>query len=864
MNEFAIPPSVRAAVVLVGVSVLVSACSEGTTEPDVPAPSTIAVSQTALGFGALGDTVRLSATVRDQNGDVLAGTPVTWSSSDASVATVSASGLVTSAGNGDAVVSVSAGEASRDVPVDVEQVADRLRFAPDPVTLAAVDDTVTVVATVVDANDFTMPTGNVTWGSDDPGAVEMSATGVATARSEGQTRITAEVDGVTGELAAFVGDAVVVVGSVSPLPLVEGSEAVVRGLGFAPAAEGNTVRVGGFEAAVTSASSVELRFTVPDTDCSPPREAFLRVDAGGMADSTVTSVHPGGLVTLAAGQGTYVTDGCVHLAAGDGDASYVVGVLSSSETPSSLTPARLAARAGSRTVTLATGPAPAGSAYPLSGGRFAAPELTSTSIATAPRLSGAAPSDLQATAAARAHRTGEGRVRAADRAWVESLGPITPSPSLAPARSGAAGAPPQLAEIMELLVPGDGCDLEDGTPVTAEVVYVGQSVAFLEDQANPEAGFTEAEYRDFDDFLTETTLSVLRDNFGEFSDVDENERVLVLVTQEVNKRENLAGFVFSGDLAPLVSATCPGANDAEIFYGLAPDPDGIANPDRKITKAALQLLYPPLIAHELTHVLQFVSIFREAGVFKSSWELEGGATLAEQLVGYEVFGEGPRLDLGYTSWRQGANEDEVPNWYVDWVVDMAVYFGFQVDNPPLEKAPEECSWVGRESEGNAGPCETGRAVYGVPSTLLRWIMDRYGRDAADDRALLRRITSSPFSGFATLEDATGEEIVDLLVPFAATLWADGNPALPEGQRDWLSSWNVYDVYANVNPDARLRPYVRDGVAEPQLDVSVRAASSAYLEWTPPLNHEPTSLRIRAPSDGGPLPEHMVLWVLRVR
>ena len=864
MTEAASSSSFRPAVALLVAGLFAGACSEGTTEPDVPVPTTISLSRTALSFPALGDTVRLTATVRDQDGNLLTGTTVTWSSSNPDVATVSGSGLVTAAGNGDATVTASAGDIDGDVSVDVEQVPVRLRFTPDPVTLPQVDDTVTVVATVVDANDFPMPTGAVSWSSDHPDVVDISDLGLATARSEGRTRLSATADGMTGELAAFVGDAVVVIGSVSPSTLVDGEQAVIRGLGFDPALSGNTVRLGGFDATVTSASSVELRFVVPDADCSPPREATLRVDARGMTDSTVTAVHPPSLVDLAAGEGMYVTDGCLHLAAGQGDASYVVGILSSSEVPSSLTPARLAARTGSKSITLATGPARTGSRN--AGTRFTAPEASSGG-ATVQAASAAGSVDLRALAPTGIDRSGEARVRAAERRWMESLGPLTPSPRPAPMRAGAAGAPPSPGQVMNLLVPGDGCALADATSVTAKVVYVGNSVAFLEDEANPAPGFTQSEYTAFDDFLTRTTLDVITDYFGTFSDVDANQRVLVLLTQEVNKRENLAGFVFSGDLASLAGQSCAGANDAEIFYGLAPDPNGVANPEREVTKDQLQLVDPPLIAHELTHVLQFVSAFTEAGLIKSSWELEGGATLAEQLVGYEVFGEGPRMDLGYTAWRQGATHtDDVPNWYYDWVGDMALYFGYQGEDPPLATAPEECSWVGRPAtEGNDGPCEPSRAVYGVPSTLLRWTMDRHRSSAVEDQTFMRRVTSSPFRGFATLEDATDEDILDLLVPFAVTLWADGNPALPAEARDWLPSWNVYEIFEGINNEnARLRPYVRDGVATPELEVSVRAASSAYLEWTPPLDHDPTSLRIRAPVDGGALPEHMVLWVLRVR
>ena len=51
-------------------------------------------------LAALGATVQLSAEVRDQNGNVMAGAAVAWSSADATVATVDGSGLVTAVANG--------------------------------------------------------------------------------------------------------------------------------------------------------------------------------------------------------------------------------------------------------------------------------------------------------------------------------------------------------------------------------------------------------------------------------------------------------------------------------------------------------------------------------------------------------------------------------------------------------------------------------------------------------------------------------------------------------------------------------------------------------------------------------------------
>jgi hypothetical protein len=195
---------------------------------------------------------------------------------------------------------------------------------------------------------------------------------------------------------------------------------------------------------------------------------------------------------------------------------------------------------------------------------------------------------------------------------------------------------------------------------------------------------------------------------------------------------------------------------------------------------------------------------------------------------------------------------------------MALYFGWQGTAPRAPYAPEQCSWIGRESEGNTGPCENSRAVYGVPSTLLRFVLDLYGpryetASLLGDAQLMRVLTGSPQRGLAALEDATGADREELLVTFAAAMWADDRPGLG----DWILSWNLYDIFQNVTPGARLQPYT-SLAAEPTLDVSVRAASNAYLEWSPPLLHAPTSLRIRDPGDASALPRDMVLWVLRVQ
>ena len=105
------------------------ACGDGATEPpppapDPPRPATVTVAPATVQLTALGATEQLTAEVRDQNGNAMAGAAVSWASSAAAVATVSASGLVTAVANGTATITATAGGASGTATVTVDQSAN--------------------------------------------------------------------------------------------------------------------------------------------------------------------------------------------------------------------------------------------------------------------------------------------------------------------------------------------------------------------------------------------------------------------------------------------------------------------------------------------------------------------------------------------------------------------------------------------------------------------------------------------------------------------------------------------------------------------------------------------------------------------
>ena len=115
---------------LVAVVLLLAACggdsttgpSSGTTTPTpTPVATSITLSATSVSLASLGATSQLSATVKDQTGATMASATVTWITSDAAVATVSSTGLVTSVAVGTATITATSGSASATASVTVAQ-----------------------------------------------------------------------------------------------------------------------------------------------------------------------------------------------------------------------------------------------------------------------------------------------------------------------------------------------------------------------------------------------------------------------------------------------------------------------------------------------------------------------------------------------------------------------------------------------------------------------------------------------------------------------------------------------------------------------------------------------------------------------
>lgn len=191
---------------LMGAAVLLSTpwltqCADAVSDP--PPVVAVALSTTAASL-SVGGTVGLNVTLKDANGQVVTGQPVTWSSSNTSVATVSRAGVVTALNPGDARIAVSAfgKSATAQITVTARPVASVV-VTPAVVSVQT-GATTTLQARPLDSDGNALNGRTVTWATGNAAIATVNASGVVTGVSPGATAITATVEGRVAQVAVTV------------------------------------------------------------------------------------------------------------------------------------------------------------------------------------------------------------------------------------------------------------------------------------------------------------------------------------------------------------------------------------------------------------------------------------------------------------------------------------------------------------------------------------------------------------------------------------------------------------------------------------------------------------------------------------
>lgn len=187
----------------------ISVASEGqfavatvTVTPNV-ASIDLTLAQTTLIAGA---QTQATAVVRDAAGGALANEPVAFSSSNASLASVTSTGLVTSIAPGTVNITATSGAVSRSVALTINPVVvpiASILITPASASLQ-VGQSATLVATPRDAGNTPLTGRTISFTSSASAVAAVSVDGVVTAVAPGTATITATSEGVSANVAITV------------------------------------------------------------------------------------------------------------------------------------------------------------------------------------------------------------------------------------------------------------------------------------------------------------------------------------------------------------------------------------------------------------------------------------------------------------------------------------------------------------------------------------------------------------------------------------------------------------------------------------------------------------------------------------
>ncbi|MEP6729238.1 MAG: Ig-like domain-containing protein [bacterium] len=147
----------------------------------------------------VGSTLTLPIAIKDATGQDMA-LPVAWSSSNATIANVSQSGMVTAVSIGTAIISGSAGGRSASVTLNITPLppVPTSRVSVSLVAALQIGDSASAAFAAFDAAGNVLTGRSVIWKSRNTSIARISSTGMVSGLSVGSTTIDAEVEGVTG------------------------------------------------------------------------------------------------------------------------------------------------------------------------------------------------------------------------------------------------------------------------------------------------------------------------------------------------------------------------------------------------------------------------------------------------------------------------------------------------------------------------------------------------------------------------------------------------------------------------------------------------------------------------------------------
>lgn len=408
------------------------------------------------------------------------------------------------------------------------------------------------------------------------------------------------------------------------------------------------------------------------------------------------------------------------------------------------------------------------------------------------------------------------------------------------ATAGAsASSPPAVGStrVFHVLATADAGPQHYGA-VSARLVFAGSNILLYVDAAAPAPGFTADQLEALGHRFDEVLYPMEVEAFGAPTDIDGNERLIMLLSPVVNALTPrgacasggyIGGFVTGNDLVNADTTS----NRGEVFYAIVPDPSGKVSCTH--TVADVEALLGSTFLHETQHLISYSQhVIVNHGKPQAGWLDEGMSLVAEELGAVHYQATSPDSALPFLANIAAAS------------------YGYLL-------RPDTTSLTTRDDS------DLGTQWRGGEWLLLRWLGDHAGGPA-----FFRALVHGRQTGVAAVEAAAGEPFPTLLGDFAMALYADSLAGIPRGAlpaRNTFTSrplWSLYRATSLIGAGGRssfpLEPRPLTGATSGTL----LPGGFAFYRITGAPGVDSVTLRFGTP-DGAPLPAalHPQLSILRL-
>jgi hypothetical protein len=381
--------------------------------------------------------------------------------------------------------------------------------------------------------------------------------------------------------------------------------------------------------------------------------------------------------------------------------------------------------------------------------------------------------------------------------------------------------PPALNEQRTFNVcASDVCDSFVQTTATAQ--SIGNRVAIFVDDSAPPGGYTAPDLDQVRTLFDQYLYSIDTTAFGRESDIDGDSVVIVLLTPKVNALSPdcnssgriILGYFFGADLLPSSSSN-PGSNQAEIFYGLVPDP---GNSTCTVDKTEATSRLPATFIHEFQHMISFNQhVLIRGGTAEDTWLNEGLSHFAEELGGRLVPDqECPVTGSCATEFLGGG---DVVNAF-EYLASPESFFLIEPGNSTGKLEERGANWL-----------------------FVRWLSDHFAADTVLGTELTRALLATNQVGSTNVTARTGVDFGTLVGEWQLANYLDDLPGFSEPTgRLRYKSWNFRAVADSNNLPYPLQPDSTDGTAYDHSG-TLRAGSGHHVLVVQPPNAGSVDLRL---------------------